>query len=95
MTREEWCQLCFNVAEQHPEYLNTTFEAFSAGVSSQADYNSTKVANMGAALSCLYQFPKEEQWRKLARERLIESGLFAGTPFEKELLKEQALHKEK
>jgi len=51
MTKEEWYSLCFDVAEKHPEYLQITFEAFSAGVSSQADYNSTKVANMGAALS--------------------------------------------
>jgi hypothetical protein len=89
MTKEEWYSLCFDVAEKHPEYLQITFEAFSAGVSSQADYNSTKVANMGAALSWIYKFPKDKDGRKLARERLIESKLFKGTPFEEELLKEQ------
>jgi len=86
MRREEWYQLCFNIAKEHPEYLNTTFEAFSEGVKAQVEFNYTKVASMGAALSALYKFPKEEQWRKLARERLIESKLFEGTLFEKELL---------
>jgi hypothetical protein len=89
MTRDEWRGLCFEVARENPEYLQDTFEAFSAGVKYQADYNSEKVAHMGAALSMVYQYPKEEQWRKLARERLIESKLFLGTPFEKELLAEQ------
>jgi hypothetical protein len=88
ISREEWSNICFNVAKNHPEYLKDTFEAFSAGVKAQADYNYDKVAKIGAALSMLYQFPKEEQWRKLARERLIESKLFLGTPFERELEKE-------
>lgn len=88
MTRDEWYNICFDVAQKHPEYLKVTFEAFSAGVEAQAEYNSDKVAKMGAALSMLYQFPNEKQWRKLARERLIESKLFQGTPFEKNLLKE-------
>jgi ribosomal protein S17E len=94
MTREEWYSLCFSIAEKHPEYLNTTFEAFSAGVQSQADCNSTKVANMAAALSGLYGQPKEERWRKLARDRMLESRVFNGTPFEEKLLKEnQGGHK--
>lgn len=88
MTRKEWSNLCFDIGQKHPEYLKDTFEAFSAGVATQADYNSTKVANMGAALSMIYKFPKEKQWRKLARERLLESKLFQGTPFEKSLLEE-------
>jgi len=91
MEREEWYQLCFSIAKEHPEYLNDTFEAFSEGVKAQAEYNFEKVANMGAALSMIYKFPKEEQWRKLARERLIESKLFGGTPFEKELIEENKL----
>ncbi len=89
MTREEWRQLCFTIGKEHPEYLMDTFEAFSSGVERQASINSEKVAKIGAALSMMYRFPKEKQWRKLARERLIESKLFQGTPFEKELLKEE------
>ena len=88
MTREEWFSMCFDVAQKHPEFLRTTFEAFSAGVEAQAEYNSAKVADMGAALSMLYQFPKKNKWRTLARTRLIESKLFLGTPFEKTLLAE-------
>ena len=68
--------------------MQDTFEFFSEGVKAQAEWNSEKVSNMGAALSALYQFPKKEKWRKLARERLLESKLFQGTPFEKELLKD-------
>lgn len=89
MRIDEWQQLCFNTAKEHPEFLKATFEAFSAGVVAQAECNSEKVALMGAALSALYQFPKKEKWRKLARERLLESKLFLGTPFEKELLEEK------
>lgn len=88
MERSEWRLLCFQIGQDHPEYLQDTFEAFSEGVKAQAEYNSEKVAHMGAALSMLYQYPKETQWRKLARERLIESKLFQGTPFEKKLTEE-------
>jgi len=86
MDNLEWQQLCFNVAKEHPEYLRGTIESFSAGIYAQADENREKVANMGAALSMLYQYPTDKQWKKLARERLIESKLFQGTPFEKQLL---------
>lgn len=89
MTREEWYQICFRVGKEHPEFLNTTFKAFSAGVEEQAEINSEKVALIGAALSALYAFPKEEQWRRLARQRLLESRLYFGTPFEKKLLEEE------
>lgn len=89
MEREEWQQLCFEVAKEHPEYLQDTFNAFSIGVKVQAEHNQEKVANMGAALSALYQEPKKERWKKLARQRLIESKLFEGTLFEKKLLMDE------
>jgi hypothetical protein len=88
MRRDEWRVLCFEIAREHPEYLKDTFEAFSMGVAKQAEYNCEKVADMGAALTLLYENAKDENNRALARKRLIESGLFGGTPFEKKLQKE-------
>jgi hypothetical protein len=88
MRRDEWRMLCFEIAKEHPEYLKDTFEAFSLGVAKQAEYNREKVADMGASLTLLYENAKDEKNRALARKRLIESGLFGGTPFEKKLKKE-------
>lgn len=86
MNQQEWAMMVFDVAKKHPEYLETTFMAFSKGVQAQAEINSSKVANIGAALAMLLENPKDKKWIKLAKERLIESRLFGGTPFEKKVL---------
>lgn len=90
MKVEDWQKICYEVAKEHPEWIKATFEAFSEGVKQQALDNREKVSNMGAALSMIYMKPHSKQWRKLARERLMESKLFDGTSFYKQLEKEQS-----
>lgn len=86
MKLEDWEMIVFEVAKKHPEFLDATFRAFSAGVKSQAECNREKVCNMAAALSMLYLKPQDESARSLARTRMIESGVFDGTPFERDCL---------
>ncbi len=95
MTVDEWQKVCYEVAKEHPEWVRQTFDAFSEGVRQQAMDNREKVSNMGAALSMVYMKPHSKQWRKLARERLIESRQFEGTLFGKQLEKDQSMTKQK
>ena len=85
MTKEEWGQLCMQVAIDHPDWVHETFMAFSSGVAIQAGQNRDMVANFACSLAMLYEQPRSPKARKLARERMIESKCFGGTPFEKKL----------
>lgn len=88
MTHEKWLFLCTETAKEHPEWTQATIEAWSDGVFKQAEHNKETVCNLCMALSLLYDNPQDEASRKLARERMLESKLFVGTPYEKRLTEE-------
>ena len=95
MNKNQWTYLVLETAKEHPDWLDVTFQAFSAGVREQARVNGSETANAYAALIYMYDsFPRtrmskgDQEALALAGMRILDNGYVRGTGGEERIIQE-------